>query len=210
VLESGSYIFLSTDRVTFNRVEAGVANKDSAQGPARESALPVDEVPSVVFSEVMRHCDLFTAVASIASDPNWVDRGSDAEHPNRWRREAMEYAARERFADLTEAARIRRSLLGSIVPRLAIADRCSFDDRALIVRGKRHSYRIHIGSAAVALLPHMRHLCIIPAPSARWQGGNRIYLPFTGDQTLSVIISKAILLADDDKITDKVILSQLA
>ena len=34
-------------------------------------------------------------------------------------------------------------------------------------------------------------------------------LPFEGDNTLSVILSKAFLLADDDKIKDRSILSQI-
>jgi len=33
-------------------------------------------------------------------------------------------------------------------------------------------------------------------------------LPFDGDQVLSVILSKAVLLAADDKITDEAILQQ--
>lgn len=41
-------------------------------------------------------------------------------------------------------------------------------------------------------------------------GRPKILLPFDGDQVLSVIVSKAILLAADDKITDPTILQQLA
>jgi hypothetical protein len=39
--------------------------------------------------------------------------------------------------------------------------------------------------------------------------GGRLWLPFEGDRTLSIILSKAMLLAADDKITDPVILRQL-
>ena len=39
--------------------------------------------------------------------------------------------------------------------------------------------------------------------------GDKIWLPFEGGRTLSIIISKALLLAADDKITDPVILRQL-
>jgi len=41
------------------------------------------------------------------------------------------------------------------------------------------------------------------------RSGGRLWLPFEGDRTLSIIISKALLLAADDKITDPVILNQL-
>jgi len=208
VLESGVYIYLTTDRLTFSRIAPGAAVKDSAYGPRRAAALPIAEVPPVVFSEVLRHCDLFTAVASIAGDPAWYDRGRDAAHPGGWHRDAMAYWERTSTADLSEAARTRRAMLEAVVPKLAIAGRCSFDDRALIVRGNLHSYRIHIGSAAVTVMPLMQHLCIVPASAERWEDG-RIYLPFAGDRTLSVILSKAVLLAADDKITDPVILRQL-
>jgi len=38
---------------------------------------------------------------------------------------------------------------------------------------------------------------------------SQVFLPFEGDAGLSVIISKAILLSEDDKITDPTILSQI-
>src|SRR5215475_10061428 len=50
-----------------------------------------------------------------------------------------------------------------------------------------------------------RYLCIVPAGSGR----PKVMLPFDGDHVLSVILSKALLLAADDKITDPAILQQL-
>jgi Domain of unknown function (DUF4132) len=208
VLESNAYVYISTDRLTFSRIASGAAAKDSAHGPPRSDTIPIADVPPVVFSEVMRHCDLFTAIASIASDPAWYDRGRGAAHPDQWHRDAMQYWERESTVALREAARVRHALLEAIVPRLSIAGQCSFDDRTLVVRGKLQTYRIHIGSAAVTILPLMRHLCIVPVSAEGWEDG-RIYLPFEGDRTLSVILSKAVLLAADDKITDPMILRQL-
>ena len=40
-------------------------------------------------------------------------------------------------------------------------------------------------------------------------GTPQVYLPFEGDATLSIILSKAFLLADDRAIKDLVILRQL-
>ena len=37
----------------------------------------------------------------------------------------------------------------------------------------------------------------------------RVFLPFEGDTTLSIIVSKALLLADDRRITDPIIVSQI-
>ncbi len=36
-----------------------------------------------------------------------------------------------------------------------------------------------------------------------------VFLPFEGDHLLSIILSKALLLADDTKITDPTIVSQI-
>lgn len=85
VLDSNAYVFLTTDRVAFHYWE------DDRRG----EPMPVTDVPEVAFSEVMRHCDLFVGVASIAADPNWVDRGADAEHPSQWQRQAEEYWHRQ-------------------------------------------------------------------------------------------------------------------
>jgi hypothetical protein len=38
---------------------------------------------------------------------------------------------------------------------------------------------------------------------------DKVFLPFEGDRTLSIILSKALLLADDDKITDASITRQI-
>ena len=38
---------------------------------------------------------------------------------------------------------------------------------------------------------------------------NKVHLPFEGDRVLAIILSKAFLLADDHKITDKTILTQI-
>ena len=56
--------------------------------------------------------------------------------------------------------------------------------------------------------PDDRYLCIVPAgPSATVK---RVMLPFEGDQVLALVLSKILLLAADDKITDPSVLAQLA
>ena len=198
--ESGAFAYVATDRVQFHAATGG----DSARGPMRGPAVPLADLPPVVFSEIMRHCDLFTAVASIAADPNWLDRGGDAAHPNQWGQAAAAYWHRTNTADLEESGKRRRAMLARIVPRLKIADRLALEDRYLAVAGTRHRYRIHLGSGAC--FRGERHICIVPA-SEREAG--RLWLPFEGDRTLSIILSKAALLAADERITDPVILAQL-
>jgi hypothetical protein len=59
--------------------------------------------------------------------------------------------------------------------------------------------------------PNDQYLCIVPT-SAPTTGaiGNRLFLPFEGDRTLGIILSKAFLLAEDINIKDPTILHQIA
>jgi hypothetical protein len=200
--DSGSYAYVNTDRVTFFRAIPGAA--DSARGPSTGDPLPLAQIPPVVFSEVMRACDLFTAVASIAADPTWLDRGQDAHHPSQWGQAADVYWRNVNTGDLVESGKRRHAMLARIIPRLAIADKLTLTDRALVVKGTRHTYEIHLGSGAASRSG--RHICIVPKNTAP---GTKVWLPFEGDRTLSIIISKAVLLAADDRITDRVILAQI-
>jgi hypothetical protein len=92
------------------------------------------------------------------------------------------------------------------VPGLRIADRLELSDRYLRVRGNLHTSRIHLGSANILMEPDDRYLCIVPARGVPSTG--KLFLPFD-DERLSVILSKALLLAADDKITDPTIRRQL-
>jgi len=106
---------------------------------------------------------------------------------------------------LTASAEVRREALERIVPRLRIAGRCTLDGRFLIVRGDLGTYKIHLGSANILMEPHDAYLCVVPS---RGKGGGKVFLPFE-DERLSLILSKAFLLAADTKITDKSIRRQI-
>jgi hypothetical protein len=184
---TGMATLCATDQVRFER----------RTGRAWEAA-PLREVPPLVFSEAMRDVDLFVGVASIAADPTWTDRGDDP-HAGYWHEAS--------FGELTESAATRRSALERIVPRTKIADRATIDGRFLRVRGRLRSYKIHLGSGNVLMEPDDQYLCIVPAPG---RGRRRIFLPFEDDGgRLAVIVSKAFLLADDDRITDPGIVGQI-
>lgn len=158
----------------------------------------LETIPPVVFSEAMRDCDLFTGVSSIGADPAWETDHPGDPHASYWR----EFA----FGELSESAAHRRTLLGSLLPKLAIASRCRLDGRFLVVRGELNEYRIHLGSGNVIAEPGSRYLCIV-------QGGGdpaaNLALPFEGDRILALILSKAILLANDTGIEDESIRRQL-
>lgn len=80
------------------------------------------------------------------------------------------------------------------------------DERWLVVEGSRDTYKIHLGSGNVQA-SGTGYLCIVPDRSKR--KADAVMLPFEGDPTLAVILSKAFLLADDQAITDPSILVQL-
>jgi len=56
--------------------------------------------------------------------------------------------------------------------------------------------------------PNDQYLCIVPARSAD-KSTDKLFIPFEGDRGLSIVLSKAFLLADDLKITDTTITSQI-
>jgi hypothetical protein len=205
--ESGAYLYVTTDQVRFYQAgtnvltaHAGGGGYGPGRGPAAEP-LPLSEIDPLVLSEVMRDVDLFVGVASVGNDPNWLDGGRNEQQRGYWR----DYG----FGELNASAQTRRQVLERLVPKLKIAGQCSLEDRFLIVRGQRHSYKIHLGSGNILISPQDKYLCIVPAQAQLDQAGSKVFLPFEGDRTLSVILSKAMLLAADDKITDKTILAQL-
>jgi hypothetical protein len=208
ITDSGSFLRLRTDQVRFYPIDAPENSAHCAGGEyrmwLRDGAEPVDplpltEIPPLVLSEVLRDVDLFVGVASIGNDPTWQDGGPGGRFREYW----TSYG----FGELNQSAETRRLLLDRLIPRLAIADRCTLEGRFLHVKGDRHTYKIHLGSGNILRTPNDQYLCIVPKsnPSAPQAG----YLPYEGDRMLAVILSKAMMLADDTKITDPTILSQL-
>jgi hypothetical protein len=57
--------------------------------------------------------------------------------------------------------------------------------------------------------PNDQYLCIVPSRHSGEIGKENLFVPFEGDQTLAIILSKAFLLADDRKITDPTITRQI-
>lgn len=182
--EPGIFLYITTDQVRF--YEKG-------------ELMQLTIVPRLVFSEVMRDVDLFVGVSSIGNDTAWADGGEGA-HTIYWR----EYS----FGDLSESSKIRGEVLQRLIPRLKIRDQCSFHGKFLIVKGKIRTYKIHMGSGNILMEPNDQYLCIVPERKLKNEPP-KVFLPFEGDTLLSIIISKALLLAEDDKIKDEIIIKQL-
>jgi hypothetical protein len=179
--------YCSSDQVRFERQD----------GAAWRQA-DLIQVPALVLSEAMRDVDLAVGVASIAADPAWRDRGETRHH---------DYWQRWSFGDLTESAKVRREALVRLMPRTKIGDRVEVTDRFLRVRGDLRTYKIHLGSGSILMEPNDAYLCIV---TARDVTAERVFLPFEEDGgLLSVIVSKAFLLADDTAITDPTIVRQI-
>ena len=205
--ESGTYLYLSTDQVRFYRLEAEQVTAHAGGGgysgrwqQAEAEPVPLAEIPPLVFCEIMRDVDLFVGVASVGNDPAWADGGRRDAERDAW--------ARFSFGDLSATAQTRRELLQRLVPKLKIADRCSFAEKFLVVRGDLRTYKIHLGSGNILMSPNDRYLCIVPGRGQPEDG--KVFLPFEGDRTLSVILSKAFLLAADATISDPSITAQIA
>jgi hypothetical protein len=179
------YRYCASDQVRFFDPESG-------------DAIRLAEVPRLIFSEAMRDVDLFIGVTSVGADPEWLDQGSGRRFGDYWRRYA--------FGDLGVGAEIRREVLAGLVPMLAIADRCDLEDLFLKVRGDLRSYRIHLGSGNILMSPNDQYLCIVTARDGR---AGKLFLPFDDDPILSLILSKAFLLANDATITDESITRQI-
>ncbi len=200
--ETGTFLYLMTDQVRFypvNSEEHYVHAMGGGYAPGSTEPLPLEEIPPLVFSEVLRDVDLFVGVASVGNDPNWSDGGPEGRYVDYW----QSYS----FGELSATAQTRKEVLEKLIPRLKIANACTLSDRFLIVQGAFRTYKIHLGSGNILMEPNDQYLCIVPASNT--VSTEKVFLPFDGDRTLSIILSKAFLLADDKKIKDTTILSQI-
>ncbi|MBK9631228.1 MAG: DUF4132 domain-containing protein [Saprospiraceae bacterium] len=184
---TGIWNYVTTDQIRFINSETN-------------ELIDLINVPTIAFSEAMRDVDLFVGVASVGNDPTWSDSGGLPTYRDYW----QSYS----FGELSEVAKNRKEILQSLVPRLNIADVTHISDKFLIVKGKIRTYKIHFGSTNILMEPNDQYLCIV-ADRGKKNETENIFLPFEGDIGLSIIISKALLLANDDKIKDTTITSQI-
>ncbi len=219
----GTYLSVSTDQVRFysldapgNTAHAGGGGytgewrwgwpRPGQHGQTQRHPLgpvPLEQIPALVLSEVLRDIDLFVGVASVGNDPTWQDGGPTGRYRDYW----QSYS----FGELSATAETRKALLRRLVPRLTIADRCTLDGRFLRVRGDLRTYKIHLGSGNILMEPNDQYLCIVPGRGAGSADAatRGLFLPFEGDAVLAIVLSKALLLAADTTITDPSITRQI-
>ena len=99
-----------------------------------------------------------------------------------------------------------RSLLADETARMLSLTNVSSQKSHLLIEGKLKRYSLHLGSGVVHCQPGGA-LSILPVHSSH---RGRIFLPFAdNDPKIAEILSKMLLLANDDKIKDPTILSQI-
>lgn len=100
---------------------------------------------------------------------------------------------------------MRRMIVEHAMPMFGITD-FKVSGNFVKVRGKLANYNIHLGSGVVHK-EGSTQIAVLPVHS---QGRGRVFLPFLDeDPKTSEIISKILLFAEDDKIQDPAILSQI-
>jgi hypothetical protein len=141
--------------------------------------VPLTEVPPIAFSEVMRDLDLVVSVAG--TNPSGYASPSHAQS--------------------------RAQLLRTLIEDLGLT-RVTVDGTSAVVRGSRATYRVHLTSGSIHVEPG-GYLCVVPA-SFGGTAHHSLFLPFADeDRMTSVILSKVLLLNDDEHITDPGILAQM-
>lgn len=142
--------------------------------------VPLADVPPIVFSEVMRDLDLVVSVAG--TDPARLDSPARAQS--------------------------RGQVLTALIEDLGLR-RVAVEGTTAVVHGSRAVYRVHLTSGSIHVEPG-GYLCVVP-DGFGGKPHRRLFLPFADDDPMtSVVLSKVLLLAEDEKITDPSILAQLA
>jgi Domain of unknown function (DUF4132) len=185
--DAGIWNYVATDQIRFLDAQSN-------------ALIDLFDVPAIVFSEIMRDVDLFVGVASVGNDPSWQDSGGLPAYGHYWH----SYS----FGDLSEVAKTRKDILARLIPRLKISQVAHIKDKFLVVKGRLRTYKIHMGSTNILMEPNDQYLCIVPNQHGL-NSTEKVFLPFEGDTGLSIILSKAFLLAEDDKITDSSISTQI-
>ncbi len=183
---AGINLFIGSDQVRFYR-------------EGREIA--IDDVPAILYSEVMRDVDLFTSVSAVGGDETWADQGD---------RGTGIFSEGFNVQELSGLIELRRETLSLVLPHTPIHDRCKIHKTWLEVRGQLGMYRIEFawGGAMLVADTGFRRLKIpikvLDAVSLDFSA-----IPVELDYRTETILRKAYVLADDWKIESPELIQQL-
>lgn len=182
----GANVFIGSDQVRFYR-------------DLRE--IPVDDVPAIVYSEVMRDVDLFTTVAAVGDDSTWSDQGH---------RGTGVFSERFDVNDFSATTALRAEVLSRVLPTTPIADRCKLDKAWLEVRGQLGTYRIQLGwGGAMLQTESITRWLKIPQSVVDAVPLDLSAIPLEIDPRTEIILRKAFILADDWRIDAPELVRQL-
>jgi len=129
-------------------------------GRATWEPIPLSDVPPILFSEAMRDIDLIVSLATVGTEAQWRqwEAAREAGRPH-WLEEI--HVPEHSWAQTSEN---RVALLTQILPMLGLSDRVTLRGHFAFVRGRRHEYRVHLGTSNVLVEPSGRFVCIVPRP----------------------------------------------
>jgi Domain of unknown function (DUF4132) len=182
----GINLFLSSDQVRFYRDRKEVA---------------IEDVPAIVYSEVMRDIDLFTSVCAVGRDESWTDQGD---------RGTGVLSAGGGSEEVSAVFALRIEMLSRVLPLTPIAAQCRIETIWLEVRGQLGTYRIQIpwGSVLRVTDTGLRHLNI-PQTLLEKAPLDLSAFPIDLDYRTETTLRKAYVLANDWKIDSPDLIRQL-
>jgi Domain of unknown function (DUF4132) len=184
--QSGINLFLGSDQVRFYRDRKEIA---------------LDEVPAIVYSEVMRDIDLFTSVSAVGPDESWFDQGD---------RGMGILPSAMNMNEVSELLALRLDILSRVLPLTDIADRCKVDNAWIVVQGQLGTYRVEVSSGLALRVSDsgVRHLTI-PQKLLDQARLDFSAIPIELDYRTEMILRKACVLANDWNIDSPELIRQL-
>ncbi|HEV2115341.1 MAG TPA: DUF4132 domain-containing protein [Terriglobales bacterium] len=183
---SGINLFITSDQVRFYR---------------EGKEITLDDVPAIVYSEMMRDVDLFTSVFAIGEDEGWSDQGE---------RGIGVFAEKFDPNQQTAIVALRTDVLSRLLPLTPIADRCKIVKGMLEVRGQLGTYRIFLNWGIAMLMTESKPRWLrIPQKVLNAVELGLEKLPLDLDHRTEMILRKAYVLADDWNIDSPELVKQL-
>ncbi len=183
---TGINLFVGSDQVRFYRERREIA---------------MDEVPALVYSEIMRDVDFLTSVCAVGEDETWSDQGDRGIG-----------LLLEDFSvqAITAIIALRLDVLSRVLPQTRIADRCKVVKAWLEVHGQLGTYHIDmVWGGAVLTAGKLRRRLKISQKILSEVNLDLKDLPIDLDHRTESVLRKAYVLADDWKISSPDLIRQL-
>ena len=182
----GINLFLGSDQVRFYRDRREIA---------------IEEVPAIVYSEIMRDVDLFASVSAVGQDESWSDQGD---------RGIGVVASRTDINELSAMLALRIEILSRVLPLTPIAEHCKIEKNWLVVRGQLGIYRIEtLWGGVVRVTDSGVRQLKIPQKLLADVSVDFSAFPIDLDHRTEMILRKAYVLANDWEIGSPDVIRQL-